>query len=125
MTTEVIPASAVFEIVSAFTAFEVVVIAVPSVVATATLTSFEIVAVEMTLRAGARSWEGMELKRADISLLVGFLFFEALLELTVFLEAMLLSHLAFLFIGLDNTTFRAEVFHLAVEEHIFAELTFQ
>ena len=67
----------------------------------------------------------MELKRADVCLLVLLLLGETLLELTVLLEPVLLGHLALLVIGLHHSALRAEVLHLAIEYGILAELTLQ
>ena len=67
----------------------------------------------------------MELERADVGTLVLLLFVQTLLELTLLLEAVLLGHLALLLVGLDGTAFSTEYLHLAVEQLVFAELTFQ
>ena len=64
----------------------------------------------------------MELKGANISLFVGFFILNSLLKFAVFLESMLLSHLAFLVICLHDSAFRAKRFHLSFKQSIFAKL---
>ena len=67
----------------------------------------------------------MEGKRADISFLVLFRFFQSLFELTVLLETVFLSHLTFFLISLHDTTLLTESLQLAVEHLVLTELTLQ
>ena len=66
-----------------------------------------------------------ELERADVGTLVLFLLHQTFLEFTLLLEAVLLGHLALLFIRLHGTAFLAELAHLAVEHLVLTELTLQ
>ena len=63
----------------------------------------------------------VEFERADVAFLVVILLFNTLLELAVFLEAVLVGHGAFLFFGLQDVSFASEVFQLAVKYLIFTE----
>lgn len=65
----------------------------------------------------------MELKSTNISLFVGFFVLNSLLEFAVFLEPVLLRHLAFLLICLHDSTLRAKCFHLSFKQSILAKLT--
>ena len=67
----------------------------------------------------------MELKRADVGLLVLFLFAEAFLELTFLLEAVLLGHLTFLVLALDDAALCTEARQLSLEHLVLAELALQ
>ena len=67
----------------------------------------------------------MELKRADVSLCVLFLFVQTLFELAVLLEAALFGHLLLLLFCLDSATLGTEVLDFAVKQLVFAELTLQ
>ena len=75
--------------------------------------------------ATVRLLERVELKAADVAFLIALLLIEALLELTVLLETVLLRHLLLLLVGLDNATLVAEVLHVAIEEDVLAELALQ
>ena len=67
----------------------------------------------------------MKLEVADVGTGILFLFVKALLELAVLSEAALLSHLALLFLGFDDTAFFTEDAHLAVKHLVFSELALQ
>ena len=67
----------------------------------------------------------VEGETANVAFLVLLCFFKALLELTLFLEAVLLSHLLLFIVGLHNAAIMTEVLQLAVEHLISAELTLQ
>ena len=67
----------------------------------------------------------MELKRADVALLVFLGLGETLLKLALLLESVLLAHHSLLLVGLHYATLRAEVAQLTVEDLILAELTFE
>ena len=63
----------------------------------------------------------VEFERADVAFLVVIFLFNALLELAVFLEAVLVGHGAFLFFCLQDVSLASEVFQLAVKYLIFTE----
>ncbi len=67
----------------------------------------------------------MEGEGADVALFIFRLLVQALFELTVFLETVLLGHLGFLLVSLDDATFASESFQLALEDGVFAKLAFQ
>ena len=67
----------------------------------------------------------MEGKGTDVAFFILLCLLKALLEVAVFLEAVLLSHLALLFLCLHDAAFRAEVLQLSVEHLVFAEFAFQ
>ena len=67
----------------------------------------------------------MEGECTDVGFLVLFLLFQALLELTVFLETVLLGHLTLLILCLHDTTLMTEILQLTVEDLVFAEFTLQ
>ena len=75
--------------------------------------------------ATVRLLERVELKAADVAFLIVLLLIEALLELTVLLETVLLRHLLLLLVGLDDATLVAEVLHVAIEEDVLVELALQ
>ena len=64
----------------------------------------------------------MEGERPYVGLGVLFLLRDALLELAVLLESMLLGHLALLVVGLHHAALKTELAQLAVEQLVFAEL---
>ena len=67
----------------------------------------------------------VERERADVAVLVALLFLQTLLEVTVLLETVLLSHLALLLVGLHRTALGTEDFHLTVEHLVLTELALQ
>ena len=69
--------------------------------------------------------EAVESERPDVTFLVLFGGIEALLELTIFLETVLLCHFSFLLFGLHNATSGSEFVESAVEQLISSELTFE
>ena len=99
---EIITATAILEIFTTAASLKVVIIVASLEVVSAALASPKVIVAEATLGMAAGSRERVELKRADVALLVGFLFLETLLKLTVLLETVLLRHLAFLLVGLDD-----------------------
>lgn len=67
----------------------------------------------------------VESERTDVAVGILFLLVQTLLELTVFLEAVLFGHLTFLVFGLHYAALATELVHLAVEHYVLAELAFQ
>ena len=67
----------------------------------------------------------MELEVSDVCPFVFFLLVQPFLEFALFLEAVLLSHLALLFLRFDDAALFSIDLHLAVEHLVFAELAFQ
>ena len=67
----------------------------------------------------------MECERPDVCFFILLCLFQTLLELAVFLETVLLRHLALLLFSFDNTTLRTENLQFAVKHLVFTELAFQ
>ena len=67
----------------------------------------------------------VEHEGADVSLLVSLLFVEALLELAVFLEAVLLCHHPLLFLGLEDVSLAAELLQFSAEHLVAAQFALQ